>query len=98
MIQLVKSSFIIFIISSISALAASIIGNIVAILIATIELCFSEGCSGIVNLYISLLLEWSNWDYVFIFYIKVLGILYIHSLIIVLNENNLKQKDKSGLE
>ena len=86
MMQLIKSSFIVFIISSIAALTALIIGNIILILIAAIELCLSEGCSNVVDLYISLLFEWRSWEYVFIFYIKVLGILYILSLVIMLRE------------
>ena len=86
MMQLIKSSFIVFIISSIAALTALIIGNIILILIAAIELCLSEGCSNVVDLYISLLFEWGSWKYVFIFYIKVLGILYILSLVIMLRE------------
>lgn len=94
MIQLIKSSFIVFLICAIYLLAAFVVGNPVRIFIETMELCLSEGCSGIVSLYVSLLFKWSSWNHLFIFYVKALGILYILIFILVLNENSSNQKDK----
>ena len=85
--QLIKTSFILFLIIAIYCFIGVVIfGNIIFILIATIELCLSEGCSNVVDLYISLLLKWSSWDYVLMRYFKVLGILYILSFVIMLRE------------